>query len=66
MIDEGREASDPAARAPIYKKMQEILYGDAPWVYIANWKQNAVASIAVKGYDLQPSFLTPFYTVTKE
>jgi peptide/nickel transport system substrate-binding protein len=66
LIDQGREAADPAARAPIYKKMQEILFEDAPWVYIANWKQNAVASASVKGYGLQPSFLTPFYNVYKE
>ena len=66
LIDQGRAIADPAARAPVYKKMQAILYDDAPWVYIANWKQNAVAAANVKGYGLQPSFLTPFYTVHKE
>ena len=66
LIEQGRSAADPAARAPIYKKMQEILFEDAPWVYIANWKQNSVAAASVKGYGLQPSFLTPFYTVYKE
>ena len=58
--------ADPAARAPIYKKLQQILADDAPWVYIANWKQNSVAAASVKGYSLQPSFLTPFYTTYKE
>jgi len=66
LIDEGRSIADPAKRAPVYKKMQEILYEDAPWVYIANWKQNAVAAANVKGYGLQPSFLTPFYSAYKE
>jgi peptide/nickel transport system substrate-binding protein len=66
LIDEGRSIADPAKRAPVYKKMQEILYEDAPWVYIANWKQNAVAGANVKGYGLQPSFLTPFYSAYKE
>ena len=55
LIDQGRAATDPAERAAIYKKMQEIVFEDAPWVYIANWKQNAVASAAVKGFALQPS-----------
>ena len=45
---------------------QQILADDAPWVYIANWKQNSVAAASVKGYSLQPSFLTPFYTTYKE
>jgi peptide/nickel transport system substrate-binding protein len=66
LIEQGREASTPEERAPIYKKMQDIIADDAPWVFIANWKQNAVASVAVKGYTLQPSFLTPFYNVLKE
>jgi hypothetical protein len=24
--------------------MQEIVHEDAPWVFVANWKQNAVTS----------------------
>jgi peptide/nickel transport system substrate-binding protein len=66
LIEQGRAVADPAARAPIYKKLQQILADDAPWVYIANWKQNSVAAASVKGYSLQPSFLTPFYTTYKE
>jgi peptide/nickel transport system substrate-binding protein len=66
LVVAARTETDPVKRAPVYKKMQEILFEDAPWVYIANWKQNPVAGANVKGYGLQPSFLTPFYTVYKE
>jgi peptide/nickel transport system substrate-binding protein len=65
LIDQGRAESDPAKRAAIYKQMQEILYDDAPWVFICNWKQNAVSSAAVKGFELHPSFTTRFYKTYK-
>ena len=66
LIDQGRATPDPAARAAIYKKMQEIAVDDAPWVYVANWKQNAVSAASVKGFTLQPSFLLRLATVYKE
>jgi peptide/nickel transport system substrate-binding protein len=65
LIDQGRGEPDPAKRAAIYRQMQEILYDDAPWVFICNWKQNAVSSSAVKGFELHPSFTTRFYKTYK-
>jgi len=65
LIDQGRSEADPAKRAAIYKEMQEILYKDAPWVYICNWKQNAVSTAAVKDFELHPSFMTRFYKTSK-
>ena len=66
LIDAGRAESDPAKRAAIYKQLQDIVADDAPWVFIANWKQNAVSSASVKGFELHPSFTTRFYKVYKE
>jgi peptide/nickel transport system substrate-binding protein len=66
LIDEGRAAADPAKRAEIYRKMQAIVADDAPWVYVANWKQNAVAAASVKGFALQPSFLLKLAKAYKE
>jgi peptide/nickel transport system substrate-binding protein len=65
LIDQGRGEPDPAKRAAIYRQMQEILYDDAPWVFICNWKQNAVSSSAVKGFELHPSFTARFYKTYK-
>lgn len=65
LIDEGRREADPAKRAVTYKQMQELLYDDAPWVFVANWKQNAVFSVHVKGFELHPSFTTRFYATYK-
>ena len=40
LLEEARTATDQAARADLYKKMQQIVHDDAPWAFIANWKQN--------------------------
>ena len=40
LLEQARQQTDQAKRAELYKKMQEIAYEDAPWAFIANWKQN--------------------------
>ena len=65
LIDSGRSEQDQGKRAAIYKQLQERSYDEAPWVYIANWKQNAVSSARVKGFELHPSFTTRFYGSSK-
>jgi peptide/nickel transport system substrate-binding protein len=45
--------------------MQAIVHDDAPWAFIANWKQNAVTSAAVEAFSLQPSFFLILKDVTK-
>lgn len=56
LLEAARSATDQAERAALYKQMQEIVYEDAPWAFIANWKQNAATSDRVSGFSLQPSF----------
>ena len=41
LLEKARESTDQAERAKLYKQMQEIVYDDAPWAFVANWKQNA-------------------------
>ena len=45
--------------------MQTIVQDDAPWLFVANWKQNAVASATVENFALQPSFLLMLGKVSK-
>jgi len=66
LLEAAREETDQAKRATLYKKMQDIVYQDAPWAFIANWKQNAVSTANVKGFALQPSFLLLLKYVYKE
>ncbi|WP_370323440.1 ABC transporter substrate-binding protein, partial [Salipiger bermudensis] len=42
LLEKARVATDQDERAALYKQMQEIVQEDAPWVFVANWKQNAV------------------------
>ncbi len=66
LLDKARSSTDQAERAKLYKEMQEIVHDDAPWVFIANWKQNAVTAASVKNFKLQPSFFLMLQKVSKE
>ncbi|MGF1609344.1 MAG: ABC transporter substrate-binding protein [Kiloniellales bacterium] len=65
LLEAARRSTDQQERASLYKEMQEIVQEDAPWVFVANWKQNAVTSDRVSGFKLQPSFFLLLSGVSK-
>ncbi len=65
LLEEARRATDQEERARLYKEMQEIVYEDAPWAFIASWKQNAATAANVENFSLQPSFLLVLKDVAK-
>ena len=65
LLEAARSATDQTERATLYRQMQEIVYEDAPWAFIANWKQNAATAEQVSGFKLQPSFFLLLKDVTK-
>jgi len=65
LLEKARGTTDQARRAVLYKKMQTLVRDDAPWLFVANWKQNAAANVRVKGLKLQPSFLLLLHSVSK-
>ena len=65
LLEAARRATDQDDRAAHYKRMQEIVQEDAPWVFVANWVQNAVTSDRVANFDLQPSFFLLLHDVVK-
>lgn len=65
LLEQARRTTDQAVRADLYRRMQAIVHEDAPWVFIANWKQNAVTAASVGNFRLQPSFLLLLHDVTK-
>ncbi|MFQ5971295.1 MAG: ABC transporter substrate-binding protein [Alphaproteobacteria bacterium] len=65
LLEAARRSTDQAERARLYKEMQEIVREDAPWAFIANWKQNAVTASSVEGFKLQPSFFLLLHGVSK-
>ena len=65
LLDEARKTTDQAKRGKLYEQVQKIVHDDAPWAFIANWKQNAVSTAQVQGFELEPSFLLILKDVTK-
>ena len=65
LLTRARAETDQDERAKLYKEMQEIVREDAPWVFVANWKQNAVTGANVEGFKLQPSFFLMLQDVAK-
>ena len=66
LLEAARRSTDQAERARLYREMQRIVHEDAPWAFVANWKQNAVTSSRVSGFRLQPSFFLMLHDVTKQ
>jgi peptide/nickel transport system substrate-binding protein len=66
LLNEARSATSQERRAELYKEMQEIVREDAPWVFVANWKQNAVTRANVSDFKLQPSFFLMLQDVSKQ
>ncbi|MCL1628945.1 ABC transporter substrate-binding protein [Roseibaca sp. V10] len=65
LLEAARVETDQTERARLYREMQVIVQEDAPWVFVANWKQNAVTSEAVEGFQLEPSFFLLLKDVVK-
>ncbi|EWG98767.1 ABC transporter substrate-binding protein [Halomonas sp. BC04] len=66
LLEQARRSVDQEERAALYREMQAIVHEDAPWAFIANWKQNAVAGANVENFRLQPSFFLLLHGVEKQ
>lgn len=65
LLDEARSSSDRQKRGALYRQVQAIVHDDAPWLFVANWKQNAVTTRQVQNFDLQPNFNLILHQVSK-
>ncbi len=65
LLEEARTSTDQDRRAELYRQMQQIVHDDAPWVFVANWVQNAVTSDRVENFQLEPSFFLLLQDVVK-
>jgi peptide/nickel transport system substrate-binding protein len=66
LLDDARTATDQEVRAEAYRQVQEIVHDDAPWIFVANWKQNAVSTANIQNFELQPDFHLRLHDVTKQ
>jgi peptide/nickel transport system substrate-binding protein len=57
LLANARSSADAIERGRLYRQVDRIVHDDAPWAFIASWKQNAVATANLHGLKLQPSFL---------
>ena len=65
LLDQARTSTDQAERAELYRQVQAIVHEDAPWLFVANWQQNAVTAASVGNFSLQPDFSLVLRDVTK-
>jgi peptide/nickel transport system substrate-binding protein len=56
LIETARRTTDRTERAVLYRELQRLAHKDAPWVFVASWRQNAVSARRLAGFELQPSF----------
>jgi len=66
LISKALETYDKAERAEYYKKVQQIIHEDAPWVYLAHSNQNLVFNTTVHDFVLYPTSRMFFYPVWVE
>ena len=57
LLESAQVEVDEDARIEMYHEMQEIVVEEAPWVFVASWKQNVAMSPDIEGFELHPSFL---------
>src|SRR5476651_1552579 len=66
LLQKARMTTDTAARGALYRQVHQLVHDDAPWIFVANWKQNAVTSTRIQHFALQPNFNLLLNRVTKQ
>jgi peptide/nickel transport system substrate-binding protein len=60
----GRRSTDVAERTRLYRRAQEIVHADAPWVPLVHATQTAAFRRGVEGFELHPTGSKWFRSVT--
>ena len=55
VLVEARHSIDPAERTRLYRRAQEIVHRDAPWVPLVHATQTAAFRQDVRGFALHPT-----------
>ena len=53
LLEAGETEADPAKRADLYKKAQQIVNADAPWVFL--WLPQDIYGVSTRVSNWQPS-----------
>lgn len=65
-IEAARREPDREVRAALYRRIEQAVHEDAPWVVVASWNQAIAARSAVQGFQAEPSFFLDLRDVWKE
>jgi peptide/nickel transport system substrate-binding protein len=65
LVEAGRRETDPKARARVYRQLDAVAHDDAPWLFVASWRQAAVTRADVHGFEVEPSFFLRLDQVEK-
>ena len=65
LLDDARKSTSITEREELYQQADALVHEDAPWLFVASWKQNAVTTAAVKDFELQPDFDLVLHNVSK-
>ncbi len=57
LVDQARASAKMKERAAIYRQLDALVFQDAPWIFVASYKQNAAVRSRVSGVRLSRSFL---------
>ena len=57
LLARARATSTRGERDALYATVQRIVHDDAPWLFVASWKQNIVSRKGLSGLRVEPSFL---------
>ena len=66
LLTEARRSHEQSERAPRYRALQKLVHEEAPWLFVAHWRQTAIVSHTIRGFTLEPSFLLRLGDVHKE
>jgi len=55
-VEAARRTPSRPERAALYRRLQEQVRRDAPWVVVASWNQSIVTRDEVEGFHAEPSF----------
>lgn len=60
LLDAARTQQDAAQRAALYRKVERILYDDAPWIWDYHRVNTEVVQPYVRGYEAHPIWMRDF------
>ena len=60
LIEAARRAPSREERAALYTELQKRIQREAPWLFVASWRQAIITSDDLENIALEPSFLIDF------